>query len=195
MALLANVHAKASADHAALGKLTRVQPSPGAGSEVDDSGTSFKAMSEEERARINETAILQGNGRYQEFIQEMATLAGTGDDVVEEDEDVVCTQAEFDPTCPITKQLLARPVKAVPCFRVGAKRCVFTKVAIEQHLRNGPRPCPFTGCSYKGNLSLSDLEPCHDTERKLKRHLAKEKRRQQDEDALDEDEGLTQIDI
>lgn len=134
-----------------------------------------------------------------------ACAGGSAGGCEDGDEEVQCTQEAFDHLCPLLKMPLVRPTKVVPCFASGATRCVFSKEAIENHVRQGrgSAKCPQIGCPYSGFVQLHDLKPCKETERKLKRYMQESERqklqrekdmqRVEDDDAIDEEEGITQI--
>jgi hypothetical protein len=116
--------------------------------------------------------------------------------------------------CPIMKCELVEPMKIKPCWEVGAKRCVFSKVSITGLIKQsqGGREitaCPVSGCAYKGRVKLSDLAPCPEVMRAMQRAkhaLGREQQRRGalahdvdddlldvDDDDADDDNGVSQI--
>lgn len=120
---------------------------------------------------------------YKNFMRE-ARLEGGADE-----DEVQCTQEVDSLICALLKSEMVDPTKVVPCFKVGATRCVFSSQAIRQVIQQGRGQvkCPLVGCSYTGMIRLSDLEPCKDTARKLKRAKEDAARERLAQDAAAED--------
>ena len=80
----------------------------------------------------------------------------------DDDEIMVYTQ-ESNATlkCPLTQDILEDPYKSKVCSHVFSKR------AIENHLRRGPKHCPVAGCGK--TIQLNDLEEDLETAYMVKR--------------------------
>lgn len=169
--------------------------------------------------RLRELAAEEGDrlvaqhadGRGMPQYQEFARHAGIGDSAgPDDDEELQMTErvSGQDYMCPIMKCELVEPMKIKSCWDIGAKRCVFSKVSITSLIQQAPggreiAACPVSGCAYKGRVKLTDLAPCPELERAMKKaKLALERQQQKrgalaldvDDDMLDEDDnGVSQI--
>ncbi|KAJ1618243.1 hypothetical protein T492DRAFT_1094213 [Pavlovales sp. CCMP2436] len=153
------------------------------------------AKEEGDAAAVRSGANGAGLPAYKEY----ARAAGLSHD--NDDDEVEMTQQALDPKdflCPILKSKMVEPTKVTKCFEKGSTRCVFSKQGITSLVKRQGTACPVMGCMYTGAITLQDLLPCRETERKLKaleRELKKQKLLRDDDtldvddDLLDDDEG------
>lgn len=184
----------------ALEKLRDEMSAPGAAvMDAQQMEQRLRELSEKESAKAVDKL---GDGRASSLFKAYVRDAKL---TIEEDDDdgVQMTQGFVagDLICPLMKSEFVQPMKAKPCFALGATKCVFSKTAIMQLVRSksGGVPCPQMGCVYTGQLKASDLEPSKEMELMIKRERQRQEREKirragevemLDDDALDEDEEV-----
>ncbi|EIW80950.1 hypothetical protein CONPUDRAFT_56154, partial [Coniophora puteana RWD-64-598 SS2] len=96
-------------------------------------------------------------------------------DESDDDDDLEIGGVTQDYKCPISLTLLVNPMASRVCNHS------FSAVAIREYLGRATKPCPATGCNAQ--ISMNDVHPDRDLEKKVRLVARRAQREQDDSDA------------